>query len=214
MSNKIKKAANKFRRQLKGIITFETVENRLKKTGYKVIFFNTPTGEAELERYHLTETARTTNAFTYCSTAKIIFINNLLSAEDKLYALLHEAAHIILKHLDIERLSVHSSILLDIDADAFVHYLLNPQTAARKAVAICSIIAVAAVSAALCNTVMYTDTASETGIVTQSVSVVYITSTGRKFHTENCGAITGRAVARIERDEAVKIHEPCMLCNP
>ena len=125
MSNKVKKAANKFYKQLKGRVTFETVESHLIKTGYKIIFFNTPSGDAEIARYRLMEKVQTANAFTYCATAKIVFLNNLLSAEDKLYALLHEVAHIILKHLEIERLSTYSSILLDIDADAFVHYLLN-----------------------------------------------------------------------------------------
>lgn len=214
MSNKVKKAANKFYKKLKGRIIFETAESYLKRIGYRVIFFNTPAGDAELKRYNLVEMAQQTDAFTYSATAKIIFINNLLSAEDKLYALLHEIAHIILKHLEIERLSTHSSILLDIDADAFVHYLLNPQQSPSKTVAVCSFLAIAATSAIFYNPAMNTNTAPVSNIVTQSNNIVYITSTGEKFHTANCGTITGRALAQITRTEALKIHEPCSMCNP
>ena len=214
MNKKVKKAAAKFYRQLKGNVLFETVENYLKRIGYKVIFFNTPQGDAEIARYHLSETIYQAKAFTYCSTAKIIFIDNNLSAEDKFYALLHEVAHIILKHLEIERLSTHSSIRLDIDADAFVHYLLNPQQSPSKTIATCTFLAIAIISAFFYNPAMNTNSTSVSNIITQSSDIVYITSTGQHFHFANCGTITGRATAQIKRDEALKIHTPCKMCNP
>ena len=212
MSNKVKKTANKFYKQLKGSITFETVESYLIKIGYKIILFNTPTGDIEVARYRLAEKVQTTNAFTYCGTAKIIFLNNLLSAEDKLYALLHEVAHIILKHLDIERLSAHSSILLDIDADAFVHYLLNPQKSSRKT-AVAGLIALGTFTGAF----FYNPTTNNmpvANLTAQTDKIVYITSTGTHFHSIECGSITGKATAQIKRDEALRIHTPCSLCNP
>lgn len=214
MSNKVKKAANKLYKQLKGNITFEAVEAYLKKPGYKIMFYNTKIGDAELDRYHLTEKAQRTNAFTYCGSAKIIFINGLLSVEDKFYLLLHEVAHIILKHLDSGKISMSNGILLDIDADAFVHYLLNPQQSPSKTVAVCSFLAIAATSAIFYNPAINTNTTSVSNIITHSSDVVYITSTGDKFHTPNCGTITGRATAQISRIEALKIHAPCSMCNP
>ncbi len=212
--NKIQKAAKKLFKQLKGNLTFEAVESHLKKIGYRVIFFNTPAGDEEVQRYHLAETIKQAKAFTYCSTAKLVFINNQLSAEDKRYALLHEAAHIILKHLDIERLSVHSSILLDINADAFVHYLLNPQQPSHKTAASCLAVVIAASGLIFYNPATNTSTTSVASITTRSVDTVHITSTGQKFHSANCGTITGRATAQISRTEALKIHEPCSMCNP
>ncbi len=214
MSNKVKKAANKLYKQLKGNITFEGVETHLKKLGYKIMFSHTKTGDAELERYRLTEKAKQTNAFTYCGSAKIVFINGLLPVEDKFYLLLHEVAHIILKHLEPGKISMSNGILLDIDADAFVHYLLNPQQSPSRTVAVCSFLAIAATSAIFYNPTMNTNTASVSNIVTQSNNIVYITSTGEKFHTANCGTITGRAMAQITRTEALKIHDPCSMCNP
>ena len=214
MNKKVKKAAVKFYKQLKGRVVFETVESYLKKIGYRVIFFNTPTGDAEVTRYCLTETAQQAKAFTYCSTAKLIFIDNFLSAEDKLYALLHETAHIILKHLDIERLSAHSSILLDIDADAFVHYLLNPQPHSHKNTVVGIAVACITVGALFYNPAADVNTVPTSSITTQPRNIVYITSTGDHFHCANCGTIAGRNVAQITRTEALKIHEPCSMCNP
>lgn len=214
MSNKVKKAANKLYKQLKGNITFEAVEAFLKKLGYKIIFFNTAPGDAELARYCLTEKAQRTDAFTYCGSAKIVFINSLISVEDRFYLLLHEVAHIILRHLEPGSISMHNGLLLDIDADAFVHYLLNPQQSSRKIVAAGLLALGVATGALFYNPTQNTNTSPVVNLSTQPESIVYITSTGEHFHSVNCGSITGRATAKIERNEALRIHTPCKICNP
>ena len=214
MSNKVKKAANKLYKQLKGNITFEAVEAFLKRQGYRVIFFNTTAGDAELARYCLTEKSQRTNAFTYCGSAKIVFINSLISVEDRFYLLLHELAHIILKHLEPRTISVHNGLLLDIDADAFVHYLLNPPRSSRAAIAAGLIVLGTVAGTFLYNPSLNTGTVPATNFTTHSENIVYITSTGNHFHSLDCGAVTGRDIAQIERDEALKIHTPCKMCNP
>ena len=214
MSNKVKKAANKLYKQLKGNITFEAVEAFLKKLGYKIIFFNTAPGDAELARYCLTEKAQRTDAFTYCGSAKIVFINSLISVEDRFYLLLHEVAHIILRHLEPGSISMHNGLLLDIDADAFVHYLLNPQQSSRKIAAAGLLALGVATGAFFYNPTQNTNTLPVVNLSTQPESIVYITSSGEHFHSTNCGSITGRATAKIERDEALRIHTPCKICNP
>lgn len=215
MSNNVRKAANKLYKQLKGNITFEAIETHLKKQGYRIIFFNAPLGDTELQRYKLSEKAQKTKAFTYsCTTAKIIFINNQLSVEDKFYLLLHEMAHIILKHLEPGKISMSNSILLDIDADAFVHYLLNPQPPSYKTAAVGIVISCILAGGIFFKPASNVATTSVANITTQPGNTVYITSTGEKFHTANCGTIIGRSTAQITRTEALKIHEPCSMCNP
>lgn len=215
MSNKVRKAANKFYKQLKGNITFEAIEAHLKKQGYRIIFFNAPLGDAELQRYKLSEKAQKTKAFTYCcTTAKIVFINNLLSVEDKFYLLLHETAHIVLKHLEPGSISMHNGLLLDIDAYAFVHYLLNPQQHSHKTTAAGLLVLGTVTGAFFYNPTTSTNTTPVANLATRSENIVYITSTGEHFHFANCGTITGRATAQIRRDEALKIHTPCKMCNP
>ncbi len=213
MSNKVKKAANKFYKQLKGNITFEAVEDFLKKLGYKITFFNTTYGDAELARFGLTEKAQRTNAFTYCGSAKIVFINSLISVEDRFYLLLHETAHIILKHLEPGRISMSNGILLDIDADAFVHYLLNPQQSSRKTAA-AGLIALGLTTGAFFYNSETSNNTPVANLTGRTDNVVYITSTGAHFHSIRCGSIKGRATAQIEREEALRIHTPCSLCNP
>ncbi len=123
-TKQIIKQAVKLRRKLKGKIDFVSIEEYLDSKGYKVIFYNTPVGDSQLERYHLVEKAQETKAFTYCSTAKIVFIDNDISPEDKTYALYHELGHIEVGHLDYKRMSTINKILMEIQADAFACALL------------------------------------------------------------------------------------------
>jgi len=118
-AKQINRLAIRCKRKLKGRTDFVSVEEYLNDVGYKVIFFNTNAGDTELARYCLTEKAQNTNAFTYCGTAKIIFINNNISPEDKVYSLYHEMGHIMLGHLECRRIGTTNKILLDIQADAF-----------------------------------------------------------------------------------------------
>lgn len=123
-TKQIIKQAAKLRRKLKGKIDFVSVEEYLNSIGYKVIFFNTPVGDSELERYRLVEKAQKTKAFTYCATAKIVFIDNDISPEDKTYVLYHELGHIEVGHLDYKCMSTINKILMEFQADAFACALL------------------------------------------------------------------------------------------
>lgn len=211
---KIETAANKFYKSINGKIEFEIVEKHLKKLGYEIMFFNTVAGDNELARYGQTEKAKTSKAFTYVGTAKIIFINNMLSVEDKLYVLLHEVGHIELKHLDYERLSAHNRILLDIDADAFVYFVLYKK---RKPVTPVLLLLFAVITA-VCMFHLTFSTKTNVPINNytreENFEHVVITSTGDCYHRETCGTISGRPTAYMELSEAQKLLSPCKMCNP
>lgn len=211
---KIETAANKFYKSINGRIEFETVEKHLKKQGYEVLFFNTPVGDAELARYAQTEKAKTSKAFTYVGTAKIIFINDLLSVEDKLYLLLHEVGHIMLKHLDFERLSAHNRILLDVDADAFVYFLLHRKRNSYLPAVIFAFIAIITVIVALRLPAKETFSDGSKYTAREISEYVVITPAGSHYHRESCGTIFGHTMARIEQSEAEKLFTPCRMCNP
>ena len=211
------RTAKKFIKSVKGKIDFVSVEEYLKTLGYKVIFFNTDIGDTELIRYGLTEKAKKTKAFTYNSTAKIIFIDNKTSCEDKTYLLYHETAHIMLGHLNSARLLTKNSILLDIDADAFIYEILNPKKTNLFIPLFFIIIMVCSFTIGVF--INYSNVTSNEPvnnmIVTQTEhDWVYITSTGTKFHTQNCTHTKNKYCARIEKKEAEKIFQPCKLCNP
>lgn len=216
MNNKnIQKAAKNFLKKSKGNIDFVNAENFIKELGYKTIFYNTIAGDAELSRYCLCDNAEKTDAFTYCGTAKIIFIDNNASAEDKSYLLYHEIGHIVLGHLDYERISTKSSILLDIESDTFVHYILNPPKANKLGIfiAIVVVMMMSALSFSLGATYVETSVIPVTG-TTYEDDKVYITSSGTKYHRESCIHVQGKKVFSAERKEAEKTHAPCKVCNP
>lgn len=121
----IKKAVRQLLKETGRKIDFVSLERYAESKGYKVIFFNTPAGDREVERYNLWEDTRITNAFVYKSTGRIIFIDNNCSAEEKVYLLYHEMGHIVLKHIDYKRLSMFNKVLLGIEADTFAYFLLN-----------------------------------------------------------------------------------------
>lgn len=209
------RTAKNFIKSVKGKLDFVSVEEYLKTLGYKVIFFNTNVGDAELLRYDLMEKAKKTKAFTYNSTAKIIFIDNKISCEDKTYLLYHETAHIMLGHLNDARLSTKNNILLDVDADTFVHEILKP----KKTKIFIPLFIIMVCSFIIGVFINYSDDLSNepvnnTIVAQTECNWVYITSTGTKFHTQSCTHTKNKDYARIERKEAEKIFQPCKLCNP
>lgn len=121
----IKKAVRQLLKETGRKIDFVSLERYAESKGYKVIFFNTPAGDREVERYNLWEDTRITNAFVYKSTGRIIFINNECASDEKVCLLCHEIGHLALKHIDYKRLSTVNKVLIDIETDVFAYLLLN-----------------------------------------------------------------------------------------
>lgn len=208
----IKRTAKKFIKSLKRKVDFVSIEEHLKsKYNYKVIFFNTPAGDKEVLRYNLTEEANATDSFTYSSTAKIIFINNNCSCDEKLYLLYHEAAHIVLKHIDYPRLSTKNKVLLDIEADVFAYNIIHPPKLSRTGTALITTVVFLAIA-----NLMPAPTAVNTSqnLIQNQIEYVLITPGGRKYHRENCIYVKGKECSTITKDEAENTHAPCLVCNP
>ncbi len=216
MKNKnITRTANKFIKNLKGEVEFSCIVNYLlNQYGFRIFFFNTPSGDAELLRYGMVEKSKNTNAFTYTGTAKIIFINNAVSSEDKLYLLLHETGHIVLGHFSDNQLFLKNRLRLDIDADAFAYAVLNPSSKRKLIACIMGFIVVAFLSFYM----GYETTPMQmlpTSATEQTTEQVYITSTGKKYHRSNCRYVKGKDnIAVIDKKQADKTHSPCSVCNP
>lgn len=123
--NKIKQAVRAVRKELKNNIDVINVINYLRKHGYKIVLFNTPEGDIEIERYDLQTEKETLPAFVYTETANIVFIDGSLHADDRLYFSLHELGHIVLGHIGDGNLIYRNSVLIDIEADAFAYELIR-----------------------------------------------------------------------------------------
>lgn len=210
MKNSVRRTAKKFIKSVKGNLDFESIEKYLNKLGYQVMFFDTFSGDKEIIRYNLEEEAKNKKAFTYNGTAKIIFIDNNVSSEDKKYLLYHETAHILLGHLNFVRFSTKNNIFLDIEADTFVHEILNPKRFNILMPLLFILVIVCSFTLGL-----YSNRSPSTERSTQiQGEFVYITTTGIRFHTSGCIHTKDNNCARIDRTEAEKIFQPCDVCNP
>ena len=117
-------AENKIIKLLRKRLNFERVEKVLSDCGYSVVFFNTEVGDTEIERYNLDTEKSELMAFTYFETARIVFIDGTLSAEEILYLALHELGHIVLGHLDSDMFN-RNKVLMDIEADHFAYKVVH-----------------------------------------------------------------------------------------
>lgn len=205
---RIKKATKKFLRAVNGNIDFVSFEKYIQKLGYRVIFFNTAAGDRELMRYGLSEKASVSKAFTYYGTAKIIFIDDNTSPEDKLYLLLHEIGHIVLGHLNYGRLSTLNGTLCDVEVDHFAHNVLEFQKIKLHQVIATIVVGILMAVFCFCLAIIMVRTPA------LQRQEVYITSTGTKYHRGSCMHIQGVESAAIKISDAEKIFEPCAVCNP
>ncbi len=220
----IKKAAKKFIKQLKGKVDFVSIEEQLKLRGYKVVFFNTPAGDIEIERYNLWEDTKLTDAFTYKSSAKFIFINNNCSSEEKLYLLYHETGHVILEHIDYLRLTTRNRILMDIEADVFAYNIIHQSKINFTLIFLW--IAVVLLIASHFIPIKTKDTAVPASAPTEARpsgelspqeterAYVLIAPTGKKYHRETCRYVQGKNCTQLTEAEAQKNYSPCSVCNP
>ncbi len=220
---------NKIKKILKeNKLTFVNVEKILNKLGYSVVFFNTPDGDKEIERYELAEEAEKLKSFTYAKTARIVFINDDLHSDDKLYLSLHELGHIILGHVGDGKLTTRNSILVDIEADNFAYSIMYPPKrnlyyvlAATIALLIFTLFGVSyvynpnkpvQVQAISTQNLVQSDTSQSNLALSDAV---YVTSSGKKFHRADCMYVKNKNnVTHFERDTATRLYEPCSVCNP
>lgn len=198
-------------KELKWSLNLYSIEDYLKRQGYAVIFYNTANGDKILESLGLTGYAGGCNAFTYKrSDIKMVFTDMRLSAENKLYSLLHETAHIYLGHLE-ENEAFRDENMNEIQADTFAYNVVK-YSKYHEISRICVkvlIPIVAVLTAVSC--VMYTKPVS----VNTVEETVYVTEYGKKYHSETCVyAQDKEKCTAIAKSEAEKVYEPCKVCMP
>lgn len=210
-------AANKFIKKAKGKLDFSDIREYLRLIGYSIVFYNTPEGDIELSRYNLTEKAKNTNSFVYVGVAKILFINDNISKENKKYLLYHELGHIFLKHLTNDKISTHSEILLDIEADAFAYRLIRFKKSVPVFPLLLCCITVILILSNIC--VKYNNDyvpISYERIISAPADndIVCVTPSGKKYHNPNCIYVQNKDCTKLTKAEAKKFLTPCLVCNP
>lgn len=221
--------------KLRGDTSFEALKKYAQAKGYRIIFANTNPPAEEFEEYSLPECDQ---AYTYVAgQIKLIVINGSMSAEDIRLHLLHEIAHIELCHLDCELLN---SAAAEIEADALAYYVLKSfllvGVVKLSTLLIMALIVLGFamqppkdVSTTIAQTIVPPVLIGETSepdinqnIVPEETmqeeikteTYVYVTPTGKKYHTSDCRYVYPSTAIELDLDTAKKSYTPCSVCKP
>lgn len=221
--------------KLRGDTSFEAIKKYAHAKGYRIIFANTTTPAEEFVEYSLPQCD---TAYTYVAgQIKLIVINADLSAEDIRLHLLHEIAHIELCHLDRELLN---SAAAEIEADALAYYVLKSflfdgmmklstllitalivlgftiqppkDVSASAAQTIVSQVSISKSAEQEINQNTVPEATKQEEIKTETY--VYVTPTGKKYHTPDCRYVNPNTAIELAPDVAEKSYTPCSVCKP
>ncbi len=221
----IRKKAKFLLKQTKGKTDFVSIEQFLKTIGYTIVFFNTPIGDQELERFEIPKSSITAPAFTCSFVGKVIFIDNEISADDKNYLLYHEVGHILLNHIDYDRIDTKNNYLMEFEADTFAHLIVNPPKTNKAIFFMAFLLILTASVSFYADRVTAPDFIQDTlpainqtsPIIQQptehNTALVCVTRTGKKYHKETCRYIKNGYI-KISLTDAEKLYSPCSVCNP
>ena len=226
----IKKEATKVKKALRDEITLEAIAGYVRKTGYGLVFYNTTRGDEELQRYGLLETARTKSAFVYSEIARIVFVDDNLSHDDKTRRLLHELGHVVLGHLDTGDFSLKDQARIELEAQTFAYMMLDDtyRPKAYRLTVVASVLCVVLACGLLVQQAQHArriealqaQVAVLSSIEPQAVihglsahveSELYITKGGEKYHVDGCRYLSNSKVG-ISTEDALEHYEPCRAC--
>lgn len=200
--DRIKRTAKVFRHKgLKGKVNYDTIKECLQKMGYSIIFYDVNDDFALLNKYGIDTKELNANAFTLCTGEfQTVFINSKVTSDNVIYSLLHEVGHILLKHLEQD--GTYPNVRLqDMQADAFAYEVLNYKS--KKHIYII-VVMIFLILFGFCMGVHRTSQSE----------MVYVTSSGTKYHRETCIYVYGKECSALTVEQAKKNYTPCKVCNP
>lgn len=209
MQNDIIRTAHKFiNKTLKGKTDVNAIIAYIGSKGYQINMYDNDEEKELIAKYELGKKVIISHAFTVdIEDTKAVFINNSLSSEGKKYAILHEASHIALGHLDNKDV-IKSERLIEMQAEAFAYQLLTYKNSYFKNIK--KFILMCLISAGIIAGFNYLPKS----LPASDSNIVYVTPSGAKYHNKNCYYIKGHKVTKITLNEAKKTHKPCLICNP
>lgn len=238
--NKIKRTAKKYikatkKRDLAGAVDY------LASIGYTIIPFNTPDGDELVKAYGLDWEKDNLKSFTCCEHNGInaVFIDNTLHNNDKLYLILHEIGHIMLNHVGDGKIMHRDKLYSDIEAETFAFEVLNYKNNTGKAIGMLMFVVISFASGYFLSNISFKQPRAQALAVntitsvqqtplatpkldicynTQSENtedVVYVTSSGKKYHLKDCRYIKNKTnITALSIEQAQNNHAPCSVCNP
>lgn len=216
MTGRIDRLAGEYYlKSIKCNVTSSSIVSALKKQGYTVVYFNAVSNTDDVRELvsllGVDEYIRSSKGFTYVdANSRIVFLNEDLTEEEKVYVLLHEQGHILCRHFT-EGLVMGTDVVQEYEANEFAHYMMHPTIPAKlskhgKSIIITlSVLIAAVIIIAL------------VGTVNQQRSYYgeyYITETGHKYHREGCIFVKNKTNVRRMTEEEFESgdYEACEMC--
>lgn len=222
MKNAIKKKATRFIRENHITnVNYMTLVEALKKYGYTVVEFSNVLNDEDVETIiqNLGLEGKTAHSrgFMYAdNNYRLVFINEDLNEDEKLYVISHEIGHIVCGHF-MSGTVIGRDVREEHEANEFSHYLLkrNPAQAARDAVSkhrttvIICVVAILAVAVFVVAGLRAYKKKSYYGDF-------YITATGDRYHQAECIHVKdNESVRRLTKKQFdAGEYEPCGTCLP
>lgn len=229
--NHVVKITKAFKNKI-GDITFENLEEYLKRNNWLVVQYMPGERNKYLSRLNLEPNATEENSFLFNSNnLKIVFLREDIDLHEKTYCLLHEIAHIELGYTENITPSQERQVI------QFAEHCQQQSNKKRKhittgiiSIVLLFIIIIAVVlSLSKCNEGILTRKGGstsprpETAVLNREYrdnvdlsNMVVITPNGEKYHRPDCYYVKNKEnTATITQAEAIQLgKEPCSICEP
>lgn len=218
-SKEVKKKVKLFRKKFNLVkCDYDSLRKATEKQGYTIVEFNHIENEESvavlLSSLGLMNYASCSKCFTYADkNYRIVFVHEGLNDEEKVKVLAHENGHIFLEHFSSSQV-IGRDVQEEYEANEFAHYLYRESFSAKMSIgfkkrkklyiSIIIVVLLAAIAAVVI------------GVINESkyYENYYVTSTGNKYHTEDCSFVNGKdnsSRMTVEQFESGE-YEPCSRC--
>lgn len=222
MSKAIKKTVNQFIKQ-HHIMTvhYSALKEVIKNIGFTIIEFNNIFNDKDVEtviqNLGLSETVLRSRGFTYAdNNYRLVFINEDLNDDEKLYVLSHELGHIVCEHFTAGPM-IGRDVKEEHEANEFSHYLLKQNSLRNLRFALVKRKKIVTICASLLFVILALVIAGR--IINKETSYYgdfYITTTGRKYHQAECIHVkNNNNIERLTKEQFESgEYGPCGTCLP
>lgn len=222
MSTTIKKIARQIIKQNHiTAVNYSTLKEIVKNIGFTIIEFNNIFNDKDVEtiiqNLGLNETVLRSRGFTYAdNNYRLVFINEDLNDDEKLYVLSHELGHIVCEHFTGGPI-IGRDVKEEYEANEFSHYLLKQGSLRKLRFAIVKRKRIVMVFASVLFVILALIVA---GLVVNKEKSYYgdfyITTTGNKYHQADCIHVKNKNnIERLTKEQFESgEYEPCGTCLP
>lgn len=203
----LKIKSGRFLEELGYNTTLRSLGAYIMKNGWNLVYYNTASGDEILRSVNITEVSRKKGFIK--ESERIIFVNGNLPEKEKRLVIIHELAHIILKHSQ----SFKGTRQKEKEARKFAEYVTHARYLQlfgilRKPALILLIVILSAMNSSVTKK---TPAGNAAAVHIKTPQTVYVTPTGSKYHAEDCYFLNENKI-ETDIETAKKSYAPCKVC--